>query len=372
LAWTERYVRADAAGSGDGTTDTNSGANGAFTLAEAITHSATNTGIRYNVKGASGTFANAGTSRTFNGVGLTTAPNWWRGYNTVIGDLDNVADGAFPSITFTGTANMVASGAHQIFTSLNISGANTSGSQLSVSGGNIVIDRIRVENTGANALSVAIGVSGNGVRISNSWFKATSSATRVVNVNAGATELKGCTWEGGGIGLDIASTCVAYKSIARDNGSHGINLNSTNSMTIIDCTIYSAGGDGIRITTVPGPISAITNCEITDSSGYGINNNTGTNTNVVSRYGNTFYNNGSGPENGFGDSPSLNQLTESGAPFTNAASGDFSLVTASVSKTTGLPGKSENLGTTSYADRGAVQHPDPAGGSIAFPVARAI
>src|SRR3954469_22755033 len=99
MAWTERYVRSDAAGSGDGTTNTNSGGTGAFTLAEAITHSTTNTGIRYNVK--AGTFANTTTSRTFSGAGTTTAPNWWRGFNATIGDIDTDNTLTKPAWTFT-------------------------------------------------------------------------------------------------------------------------------------------------------------------------------------------------------------------------------------------------------------------------------
>lgn len=366
MAWTERYVRADAAGGGDGTTDTNSGANGAFTLAEAITHSATNTGIRYNIRGAAGTFANTTTTRTFNGVGTTTAPNWWRGFNTAIGDLDNVINGAYPSITFT-TGQMVISGAHQIFTCLNISGANTGGSQVSISGGNVKLDQFRIQNTGANAASTGLGIGGSGVLVSRGWVKATATASIVLSVS-GTADIEDVSVEGGGVGINMTSTCVVNRCNIYDVGSHGVNMNGAFTMVIRECNIYSAGGDGIHLQAIPGALSKVSDCVINDSAAWGINNATGTNTNVMGRLNNLFYNNASGIETGFGDSPSLSQATDSASSFNNAAGKDLTLASTSNGRNTGLPTTFENFTTVSYADRGAARHQDPSGGTVALPV----
>src|SRR5688572_31804779 len=105
MAWTERYVSVAGGGAHDGTSEAD-----AWTLADAI--AAYGTGQRINVK--AGTYANTTTGRTFATAGTTTAPIWWRGYNTTIGDLDDVVDGAAsgPQITFT-TGLMTISGAHQ-------------------------------------------------------------------------------------------------------------------------------------------------------------------------------------------------------------------------------------------------------------------
>src|SRR3954447_7437305 len=97
MAWTERYVRSDAAGGGDGTTNTNSGANGAWTLAEAVANEAA--GMRINVR--AGTYASTTTSRTFAAAGTTTAPIWWRGFNSTPGDIDSDPTLTKPSLTFT-------------------------------------------------------------------------------------------------------------------------------------------------------------------------------------------------------------------------------------------------------------------------------
>src|SRR3712207_3595128 len=129
MAFTERYVRADAPGGGDGTTDSNAGANAAWTLAEAITNVAA--GHRVNVK--AGTYATTTTARTMSTAGTTTAPIWWRGYKTTPGDMDGtVSHGTFasgaeiPVFTFT-TAALTFSGAHQIVANIDVQGARTTG-----------------------------------------------------------------------------------------------------------------------------------------------------------------------------------------------------------------------------------------------------
>lgn len=362
MSYTERYVRADAAGSGDGTTNTNSGANGAWTLAEAIAAYAA--GQRLNVK--AGTYANTTTSRTFATAGSTTSPVWWRGFKTTPGDMDDeptstrVAGTDIPSITFT-TGLFSITGAHQIFSNLSISGANT-GRQLNSAGASCKFDRVRVENTNAAAGSVAVLNSANGNTFTRCWFKATSTATRVFQ-NTAATILQGCGFEGGGVGIDSTVALTLLDSSFNNVGSHGFQaITSAAIHQLINNTFYSVGGDGIRFDVLPTTYCAVINNVLSECGGYGINNNSGANTNVVKRLGNLFHSNTSGNENGFGDSPSLYEKTDASSPFTNAAGGDLSLTTLSNARGTGAPGLFENQSYTSYADRGAVQH-QASGGS---------
>ena len=355
MAWTERYVDAAAAGGGDGTTSATSGANGAWTLAEAIASAAA--GQRINVK--AGTYANTTTSRSFAVTGTTTSPVWWRGYNTTIGDRDTNPSLTPPAITFT-TGLCTLGGAHQIFSHLDISGANT-GRQVTVTGANLTVDRCRFENTNAAAASSAVLNSTSGTNVfSRCWFKATGSATRVVQ-NSVVADYQGCVFTGGGVGIDSTAAVRFLLCVFRATGGHGFQAITTGSIQhVIGCTFRGCGGDGVRFDVLPTSIVFVANCLFASCGGYGINNATGANTNVVRRLGNDFWSNTSGTENGFGDSPSLAELGESADPHTSAT--DLALISAALAKAGGQPGLLENESYTSYLDAGAVQRQEAAGG----------
>lgn len=371
MAWTERYVRSDAAGGGDGTTNTNSGANGAWTLAEAITNVAA--GHRVNVR--AGTYANTTTNRTFATAGTTTAPIWWRGFNTSIGDIDSDNSLTKPAITFT-TGRFIANAQHQYFSNLDISGAavTASSGQLVVgaaTAGTVWFDRCRIENTAANANGAAFYVSGagNGAIITRSRIKATTTATSASYCSR-YLRIVGCLVDGGDTGIlaDTSSSvfsCVG--TIVKGAGAHGIRCNGVVNFYIANCTVYSSGTDGIRISGIPTLHCTIHGCILSNNGGYGINNSTGTDTNFTTRMFNSFYSNTSGPENGFGDSPSIGSQTETSSPFTAAGSDDFSLATGALAISNSWPGDFETLSSLiSYLDCGAVQKaPGGGGGGLA-------
>ena len=360
MSWTERYVRADAAGSGDGTTTANSGANGAFTLAEAITNSASNTGMRYNVMAVGGTFANTTTTRTFNGVATTTAPNWWRGCNTAAGDLDADFTTAKPSITFT-TGQFSVTGAHQIFSNLSITAARNGPTFINSSAtGPCQMDRCRVTNTTANSAAFAATFNG-AITVSRSYFSATATATSVTSQAIANQIFEGNVFTGGGVGLTITVGSIVIKgNTFRATGSHGITMGSTLMTFIEGNTFRGCGGDGINITTIP-TTCLIANNLFAAGLGWGINNASGGNTNVLKRLGNDFWSNSLGTETGFGDSPSLSQLSESNDPHTSST--NLALITGSSAKAGGQPGLFENESYTSYLDVGAVQRQEPGGGA---------
>ena len=288
MAWTEKYCSPTGGGAHDGTT-----AGDAWTLAEAITNVAA--GNRVNV--IAGTYANTTTDRTLSTSGSTTAPIWWRGYNTAIGDIESNNSLTKPAITFT-TARLTTSGSYQIFSGLDISGARTTNSQVNSSGQHLWFHRCRIENTGANANSSAVTAGSNGeVFFDCCWFKATGTATQVVQSSIVA-RYWGCTFRGGGVGLtsDTGSFTDVCHCVFIDNGSHGINFNTTARQTVNLCSFYSCGGDGIRFTTAP-TFAVVSNCTFNESGGYGINNASGSNVATVRRCFNLFYGNTSGTEN---------------------------------------------------------------------------
>lgn len=323
-------------------------------------------GMRINVR--AGTYASTTTTRTLAATGTTTAPIWWRGFNTTIGDIDTDQTLTKPALTFT-TGGLTISGAHHIVSNLDISGARTTG-QVVLSGAACRVHRVRSENTNAAAGSRAITLSAANNLASACWFKATSSATSVVNATVGG-HFRECVIVGGGNGIDCAA--VASYSVVGcvilSPGGDGISVN-TNAPTFVmfdHNTIYGASGDGIEFATVPAGASVVTNNLISNCGGWGILNSSGANTNFLWRSNNSFYLNTSGNESGFGDSPSLAEALESGSPFTNAGSGDFSLASGASSRTKAAPypGTFENRSFTGYRDIGGVQHADPVGGGVA-------
>lgn len=91
MAWIELYVRADAAGGGDGTTEVVGGATGAWTFAEMVAAnfaSAATSETRINIK--SGAYSQG--AWTWD-VGVALNPIVYRGYNVTPGDLDQATRG---------------------------------------------------------------------------------------------------------------------------------------------------------------------------------------------------------------------------------------------------------------------------------------
>jgi hypothetical protein len=372
MAWTERYVRSDAAGGGDGTTNTNSGGTGAWTLTEAV--AAVAAGHRVNVR--AGTYANTTTTHTFATAGTTTAPIWWRGFTSSPGDLDTeptsnrVPGTDTPHFTST-TGRLLFSGAYQIVSNLAATATGAiNNSLLNASGGTFKGHRLRLDNQSANASSRALTTATvNGNEFTACYFKATSTATSVAQYTATALFL-GCAFEGGGIGLDgNTSTVVVTGCVFNNLGSHGI-LSTSTQIVVTGCTFYSCGGDGIRMSTVPAAagLHTIAHCLFSENNGYGINNSSGANTANISRIGNHFHGNVTDKENGFGDMPSIAEQTDSSSPFTNAAGGNLTLVSTSNAKSKGVPGLFENQSYTSALDIGAVQIVEPTDDEIAAAV----
>lgn len=363
MSWTERYVRSDAAGSGDGTTNTNSGANGAWTLAEGITNEAA--GMRINV--LAGTYANTSTSRAFAAAGTTTAGIWWRGFKTSIGDQDTnraaVAGTDIPLFTFT-TGQMQVSGAFHIFSNLAVTSAcTTAGGAVFCTASQPKFYGVRVENTAANTAAQAIsGDTGPiGAAIVGCWFKATSTCTYMVSFNSIST-IMGCYFIGGSNGANPNGGGNLSLCVFDGQAADAIVPGSTQ-LTILNCSVYGPGGNGVNLNSIPTRGHIIANCHFENCSTAGkagINNTTGTNSLAVTIINNSFYNCTSNILNITETFSIFDKGTLAGSGFTAGGSHDLTATTAL--KAIGYPGTLENVALTGYLDVGALQRQEPAGG----------
>lgn len=369
MAWTKRYVRADAAGSGDGTTNTNSGANGAFTLAEAITHSTTNTGVKYITVAVGGTFANTTTSRTFSGVATATAPNWWAGCNTAEDDCLTSPTLARPQITFT-TGAMSVTGTHQRFSGIDWTGSRTAGVPFAGNAVTILFDDCLFNATGVNANSSAWSTTNAaGCYFLRCGFTATTTATQCVNFSAGTgnNRMAYCWVEGGASGVNGngANSQDYYRTVFY--GSAGVGLTAgSGTRSIRGCVVYNNTSDGIKISGLSLTLDLVDNI-LASNGGWGINQASGANANIYSAF-NSYRTNTSGTITGLGDVPDLFAVTLSADPFVNAAGRDMTLAAASNGKAQGGPlwmvtPAGRGIPSATYNDPGAFQHQDAGGGT---------
>lgn len=328
MAWTVRYVRADAAGGGDGTTNTNSGANGAWTLAEGITNEAA--GMQLNM--LAGTYANTTTNRTFAAAGTTTQPVWWRGFKSTIGDMDTMPTTArvvgtdIPSVTFTsGVASI--SGAYHIMSSMSFLATTATTATLAVSGADVKLHRVRAENQKTASVNASALSSSAATRIRGEqcWFKATTGATACLNVAGGTGEWDHCSWEGGIAGVAITSGSNAFRNCNFINPlTNCVTIAGGATLSFISCTFYNPSTDALRNNTTIAVSMAVVNCLFHTIPGVAINNNTGTNTNNINVNCPVYYTVGT-TTTGLGDTPVWDAITESSDPCVNVAGLDFTI-----------------------------------------------
>jgi hypothetical protein len=367
MAWTDRYVRADAAGGGNGTTNTNSGANGAWTLAEGVTNEAA--GMRLNV--LAGTYANTTTGRAFAAVGTTTAPIWWRGFKTTIGDQDTnnvaVAGTDIPSWTFT-TGQITTAGAFHIFSNIDISSACvTANGAWSITGAPFLMYRCRIANTSATSTAQAANFAGTGELAVGCTFTATTTATRVVNANSLNGGLIGCVVSGGIIGVSAtAQATTLFGDIF--TGQAGDAINTSIALRAILCSIYAPTGNGINLTALVNNTLLMNNYfeNVNQASKAAINNTSGTNTALVTMIANAYFNCTANRSGFTEDFTIFDNGTLGSAAFNAPGSSDFSIGT--VARALGFPGLFENTNVfQGYLDVGAVQRQEPASGGLIYP-----
>jgi hypothetical protein len=358
MAWTERYVTADSDG-GDGSSGN------PWTLAEAI--AGATAGDRVNVK--AGTYANTTTSRDFAVDGTATAPIWWRGYKTTIGDQDAVATASagtdIPLITFS-TGQLIVSGANNIFSNIAVTSACvTTGGAFYITDVYVCLYRLRIANSASNAAARALGIAASGdyVHVVACHLSSNAAANVVATYGGLYLTMYGCYIGGGLNGILVGDNSGSFHiehTIFDSQADDAMEVLSGGH--IGNCSIYAPAGNGINITAVM-PVH-ISNCyfeNVNQASKAGINQTSGTDTNMIVCVNNAFYNCTATYDGITENFVIYDKGTLASAGFNDPANDDFT--TKAIGRAIGFPGAFENLASTvGYLDLGAVQHADPTGG----------
>lgn len=336
MAITERYVRADAAGGGDGTTDANSGATGAFTWGEMITDINTpRVGYRYNVK--QGTYSLSATT-TITGDGTTTSPNIIRGYKDTPGDatLGRGANGLIdtsnmPTISYTSSSyNFSASGANYLIVESLIIEGNTGSSMALVSGtGSCIFNCVVNQNTTSVGDGIENGSSSMILGCDVYLPNGSSSAAEALST-LGPTIANKVFMGANGTGINLRNNpnLIAFNTVV--GGNVGINKNTAGQTALVLFnTVADASGDGIDFAGASTARVIIIGNHVTGCGGYGIDFNSSTCDKYV--YANRFRDNTSGNMSATDDwsgSTNVFQVDTAGSDsvdFTSVASLDYSL-----------------------------------------------
>jgi hypothetical protein len=307
-----------------------------------------------------------GASRTISIAGATTAPIWFSGYNTTPGDLDADTTNALakPIWTFNSTFALTTSGAHQTWSSISLVGLRSGTLWSDNNVGNRV--RLRSENTSTNTGADA-GTLTSGSHFGYCWFKSLSGTTGTI---ATATVFFfGCVCEGSaGAGWSCgSSSSVLNDCVSLTATVSGVQA-TTGSIQMFQCTCYGSSTNGVKWTSTPGTNSSVVACLFSGLNGStamtnGVNNASGTNTNLIFRACNDAYN-VTNAEVGMGDSPAFFPQTDSNPVVTSAT--NLTPVASSNAINHGFPGIFENETFNSYASIGAVTPPSGGGGVAIF------
>jgi hypothetical protein len=328
-----------------------------------------------NINVKAGTYANTSTGLTLAAAGTTTTPLWWEGYKATPGDRSSsptsalVAGTDIPTVTFT-TGLITISGNHQTFSSIDFTGAQVTAAsgQILCTASHVEFWRCRITCTSANANGIALRMSGVNIFFADGYLQSSSSAN-VVNGLTGNWTVQASTISGGAIGITLTTgTGIIVNNQFLTQGSHCIQTTGAGSFIIVGNSAYgAAAGDFYNISTTV-PLFCVVSDNVTYGMLYGIHNATGTNTNVVKWFANSFVNNTSGISLGLSESLTFDdQSGGSTSPFTSST--NLLLLAAAAAYQKGAPGLFEgpaaNTTSVGYLSQGAVQ-PQPGGGSSAY------
>lgn len=362
MAWTDRYVDASASGGGTGTS-----AGDPWTLAEAFSNAGTNQ--RVNIK--AGTYSI--TSPLSCNPSLTSEnPLWWRGYKTTIGDLDDkftgdLVDGTdIPVFEITSNNNYIILNAYyHMISGLCFKKKSTDAYPA-------LYDRraftwaknCRFVIEAASAVhSNTLCVSRNSGAIHLTYLNCEFKSNQAINIcvsNYSASFYSDCLFDassanyllnGSGHGNDISKCIFRGSLVAAVNFTSNARTNIQNN-TFVDCA-----DDAIAFNQAN---PAICNNYFYNVSGFCVSNKNTAGTNDILLANNAFYNSPNKFEN-MADAIEFDSIADSSDQFVDKAAGDYSLQSTSNAYSAGNGGY-WSLGSTDYADIGAIQHADPSGG----------
>jgi len=322
MAYTEKYVAPG--GSEPWATATSAGSPASFD--EAMSNAAP--GERVNV--LEGSYSPTVLTQTNNGT--ATAPIYWRGYSSTIGDLQDVGRlsrtgkldvSNFPVIDF-GTSGTVSFGSRTILENLHLQNGHTGTNFNGLSAGFARRCLFEAKSTTNTATLETVEFGNYTSCIDCDGFHNGTRADGLQSVFSllDRSQAIGCqAWNpstGDGTGFNCGLFGFAYGCLAHDL-TLGASVSSFAS-GFNRGTIYNVKSDGIKISSSQG--NGVTDNIIYNVGGYAINM---TSQNSVPVSNNAYGLATSGGTNGFGDIPIFDLIALTADPFTDAANGDFTL-----------------------------------------------
>ncbi len=346
MAITERYVSTTGAGSHDGTSEAN-----AYSWAEMLTAIAGGAaaGYRYNVK--QGTYSLSSTS-SITASGTTTSPLVIRGYKTTPGDgargwSAGALDTSYmPTIAYDANYYLGFSGSF-VFVEALVVTANNAGKALQA-GPQCVFHQVRAANSSTAGTSYVVGLDETMCLAVACEFGLTgaSGGDCVAYLQANGASMIGCRiFQSSAIGVKAYYFSSILGCVFQNCAGKAIKQSDTGGGVVIyGNTVQGNTSDGIEIVASTTTLSRIVNNHITDNGAYAANFN---GTAAPCFMYNRTRDNTSGATSGGTDWISSlaggNVTTDNGSAssdYTNAGSGDVSLVAAAVGAQAGVGYKS--------------------------------
>lgn len=345
MAMTNRYVSTSGAGAHDGTSEAN-----AYSWSEMLTaiSGGAAAGYVYNVK--QGTYTVSATS-TISAVATATSPLVIRGYKTTIGDATRgFSSGALdtsnmPTIAFDANFRWNNSGIFIVLEALVIT-ANNNGYAVQIAQDGMIHNcRIVNSSTGGGAYTLGCDEARCVTLNCELGMTGASGGLYVVNVGNSGGALLGCRiFQSQTHGISAASASIIVNNVVQGCAGDGIQRTDTGGSALIyGNTVQGCTGDGVDIIASSTVLSRVIGNHLTDNGGYGCNFN-GT-SGAVFLYNRT-RDNTSGATSGATDWVAAlatgNVTTDNGSAssdYTNAGSGDCSLVSAAVALQAGISNK---------------------------------
>jgi len=352
MAFTEKYVTVSGGGLHDGSSEAN-----AWTLTEAASN--ISAGDRINMK--AGTYVISG-AMVFSGLGSSTSPSSLRGYKTTIGDMDEgqtsqrVSGTDIPLIQVSG-GNYFRwlNGGIVENIATEIDSPSTHGIYINPTG---IVRRCRfsIANSPSTAYQANRTVFSTYTQFHDCSFSSSDNSASLCGGNRSAWY--GCYFSGGVNG--VVGQHQTYVTNCVFSGQTGNSITFTYGFGPIESnTFYNIGGNAIDVDNNLGA-TAVKNNVFHTITGYAVSQLA--NDLECFAESNLYYNCTAGEFSNDSFSLRRNEVTASSDPFTDAASNDFTLVSASGGYNGAAPKPYDLLDVNIAKDRGAIQHADPSGG----------
>jgi hypothetical protein len=307
---------------------------------------------RLNIK--AGTYNEGSAVHSTNLAGQQATPFWIRGYRTAIGDIDSedindwVAGTDLPHFVYT-TGSLTFSGGWIRCRGLSLYAESTGLATLRASSDSFYAERLICES---GSILPALRMHGGCVL---SKLIGGAACASVVHLDGSTLPvLYDCYISGGVNGVLVSSSSSISNCLITGCSQDAVTIDTSCGLVLDGCTIHDIGRDGVRISSSPLR-TVITSNIFSECAGTGINQTSLAGPNYIHKLFNLFYDNGA-DETATDDNPALFSQTDLVTPFTDAAGGDFGLVSTSNGRDNGGPATVVGTINDTYLDIGAVQY----------------